>query len=156
MPTCSAKLSFLLQLRNYTLLLKVWQLLLIVFIDIHHNTSLKSILEDNSISSTFKIRIRSCLGKGAGLWLVVRPFICLFHITHFIFTSTLHFHLSLIQPLTSNIFMNMAHYMERVVVCPYVKNFITSQFLHDLRAPSFHCQCDGYRPNMKDNGFKCH
>jgi hypothetical protein len=30
------------------------------FMDIHHNTSIKSILEDDSI----------CLGKGARLWLV--------------------------------------------------------------------------------------
>jgi hypothetical protein len=54
--------------------------------DIHHDTSFRSILEDDSISSTFKAYIHFCLGKGAGLWLVVRPFIRLFHIAHFIFT----------------------------------------------------------------------
>jgi hypothetical protein len=41
--------------------------------NIHHNTSYKFILEDNSISSAFKAYIRSCLGRGAGLWLIIRP-----------------------------------------------------------------------------------
>jgi hypothetical protein len=67
--------------------------------DIHHDTSLKSILEDDFISSTSKIHIRFCSGKGAKLWLITRPYICLFHITHSTFISMLHFHLSLIQPL---------------------------------------------------------
>jgi len=44
------------------------------------------------------------LDKGAGLWLIVGPFIPLFHITHFIFTSVLHFHFDLIQLSASNIF----------------------------------------------------
>jgi hypothetical protein len=70
--------------------------------DIHHDTSFRSILEDDSISSTFRARIQFCSGKGVGLWLVVRPSICLFHITHIIFTLTLHFHLGLIQPLASS------------------------------------------------------
>jgi hypothetical protein len=73
--------------------------------DIHHDTSLKSILEDDSISSSSRAHIHFCLGKGAGLWLVVKPFIYSFHITHFTFTSTLCFHLGLIQPLTSSFFM---------------------------------------------------
>jgi hypothetical protein len=64
--------------------------------DIHHDTSFKSILEDDSISSTSKVHIHFCLGKGAGLWLVVKPFIYSFHITHATFTSTLHFHLCLL------------------------------------------------------------
>ncbi len=34
--------------------------------DIHHDTSFRSILEDDSISSTSKARIRSYLGKGQG------------------------------------------------------------------------------------------
>jgi hypothetical protein len=72
---------------------------------IHHDTSFGYILEDDSISSTFRIRIHFCLGKGVKLWLVVRPSIYSFHITHFIFTLALHFHLGLIQPLTSNLFM---------------------------------------------------
>ncbi len=132
--------------------------------DYHHDTSLKSILEDNSISSTSRTHIHSGSGKGAWLWLVVRPFIDSFHITHFIFTLTLHFRLDLIQPLTSSLFMSeldassthlarcsfggqwicphsikWAYYMERVVVCLYVKNFIMNQSLHDLRSPNLHC-----------------
>jgi hypothetical protein len=68
--------------------------------DIHHDTSLRSfILEDDSISSTSKARIHFCLGKGLGVWLVVRPSICSFCIAHFMFTSMLHFHLGLIQLL---------------------------------------------------------
>jgi len=75
------------------------------FMDIHHDTSLKNILEDDSISSASIAHICSCLGKGAGLWLVVKPYICSFHIAHFTFTFTLHIHLGLIQPLASNLFM---------------------------------------------------
>jgi hypothetical protein len=71
--------------------------------EIHHDTSLKFILEDDSIFSTSKACIHFC-SEGAKLWLVVRPSICLFHIAHFTFTSTLHFCLSLIQPLTSYLF----------------------------------------------------
>jgi len=56
--------------------------------DIHHDTSLRSIFEDDSISPTPKARIRFCLGKGAGLWLVVRLYIRSFHITP-------HFHLNI-------------------------------------------------------------
>jgi hypothetical protein len=72
--------------------------------DIHHNTSLRSILEDDYISSTFKTHIPFCLSKGVGLWLVVKPFIYSFCITHFIFSSMLHFCFSLIQPSASNLF----------------------------------------------------
>jgi hypothetical protein len=43
--------------------------------------------------------------KGAGLWLIARPPIRLFHITHFTFTSTLHFCFGLIQPSTFSLFM---------------------------------------------------
>jgi hypothetical protein len=71
--------------------------------DIHHNTSLRSILEDDSISSTFRACIRSCSGKGVGLWLIAKPSIYSFRIIHFIFTSTLHFCFDLIQLLTSNL-----------------------------------------------------
>jgi hypothetical protein len=72
--------------------------------DIHHNTSLRFILEDDSISLTSKACMHSCLGKGVGLWLVVKPYIRLFCITHFIFTSTLCFLLNLIQPSTYSTF----------------------------------------------------
>jgi hypothetical protein len=61
--------------------------------DIHHNTSFRSILQDDFISLTSKALICSCLSKGARLWLIVRPSISLFHIAHFIFISTLCFHL---------------------------------------------------------------
>ncbi len=74
------------------------------FMDIHHDTSFRSILEDDSISSTSRIRICSCLGKGIGLWLISKLSIHSFHIAHFTFTSSLCFHLDLIQPSTSNFF----------------------------------------------------
>jgi hypothetical protein len=64
--------------------------------DIHHDTSFKFILEDDSISSTSKVHIHFCLGKGVRLWVVARLFICSFHIAQFTFTSMLHFHLGLI------------------------------------------------------------
>jgi hypothetical protein len=72
--------------------------------DIHHITSLRSIFEDDSISSTSRARICSCSGKGARLWLIARPSIYSFHIAHFIFTSMLCFCLSLIQPLAFSFF----------------------------------------------------
>jgi hypothetical protein len=71
--------------------------------DIHHDTSFRSILEDDSIFLASKTCIRSCSGKGAGLWLIVKPSICFLHY-YFIFTSTLHFRLSLIQPLAYSLF----------------------------------------------------
>ncbi len=61
------------------------------FMDIHHDTSFRSIFEDNSISSTSKTCIHSCSNKGARLWLIARPSICLFHITQFTFTSMVRF-----------------------------------------------------------------
>jgi hypothetical protein len=163
--------------------------------DIHHNTSSKFILEDGSISLASKACIHSCSGKGVGLWLVVRPSICSFCITHFIFTSTLCFHLGLIQPLifsfltcecdqkvehiwhTLNLFVwrstnnhtwrHSKHHvcfrtrkrtccMEKMVVHPYVMNFIMNQSLHDPRRLGLHCQCGGYWPNAGDSGFECH
>jgi hypothetical protein len=72
--------------------------------DIHHDTSLKSILKNDSISSTSKTHIRFCLGKATGLGLVVKPSIHSFHITHFAFTSTLHFRFGVIKPSTFNLF----------------------------------------------------
>ncbi len=58
--------------------------------DIHHDTSLRFILEDDSISSTFKACICSCSSKGAGLWLLVKPSIYLFCI------PTIYFHLNIV------------------------------------------------------------
>jgi len=69
----------------------------------HHNTFLRFILEDNSISLASKVYICSCLGKGTRLWLVVKPSICLFRIAHFMFALTLCFCLGLIQPSTSSL-----------------------------------------------------
>ncbi len=73
--------------------------------DIHHDTSFRSILEDDSISLTFRALTRFCQSKGAKLWLVARPFIHSFHIAHSSFTSMLHFSLDLIQPLGSTLFI---------------------------------------------------
>jgi len=71
----------------------------------HHNTSFKSILEDDPISLESKAHIHFCSGKGERLWLVIRPFICLFCITRFIFTLVLCFCLGLISPSTFSLFM---------------------------------------------------
>jgi hypothetical protein len=70
--------------------------------DTHHDTSFRFILEDDFIPSTSKARIHFCSGKGARLWLVAKPSICSFCITHFIFTLVLCFRLGLIQPLASS------------------------------------------------------
>ncbi len=99
--------------------------------DIHHDTSLRSILEDDSISSTSKPRICSCSGKGGRVWLVVWPFIYSFHITHFIFSLTLHFHLGLIQPSASNLFMyECGHRLDTFGMhlghCPFRGQWITT------------------------------
>ncbi len=99
--------------------------------DIHHDTSLGSILEDDSISSTFKTCIHSCLGKGVGLWLIVRPSIYSFHIAHSTFTSALHFHLGFIQLLTSNIFIcECGHGLDasgtHLVCCPFGGQWIAT------------------------------
>jgi hypothetical protein len=72
--------------------------------DYHHDTTFKSILEDDSISLASKTHICFYSNKGARLWLVVWPSIHLFCITHFIFTLALRFYLDLIQPSTSNFF----------------------------------------------------
>ncbi len=49
------------------------------FMDIHHDTSLRLNLEDDSISLAFRARICYCLGKGVRLWLVANPFIYASH-----------------------------------------------------------------------------
>jgi hypothetical protein len=72
--------------------------------DIHHDTSLRSILKDDSISSTFKARIHFCSSKGARLWLVARSSIHSFCIAHSTFTLVLRFHFGLIQPLAFSLF----------------------------------------------------
>jgi hypothetical protein len=72
--------------------------------DIHHDTSFMSILEDDSISSTFKTHICFCSGKRVGLWLIIKPSMRSFHITHSTFILLLCFHLDLIQPLASSFF----------------------------------------------------
>jgi len=72
--------------------------------NIHHDTSFRFILEEDFIFLTFKICNRSCLNKGARLWLIARSYICSFCITHFIFTSTLCFRLGSIQPSTFSLF----------------------------------------------------
>ncbi len=64
--------------------------------NVHYDTSFRSILEDDSISSTSKVHIHYYLGKGARLWLVVRPSIYSFCITHYIFISLLCFRFDLI------------------------------------------------------------
>jgi len=46
--------------------------------DIHHNTSFRFILEDDSISFTSKAYIRFYLGKGVWLSFILKPFICFF------------------------------------------------------------------------------
>ncbi len=74
------------------------------FMDIHHNTSFRSILEDNYISSTSKARICFCSNKGVRLWLIVRSSICSFRIAQFTFISMVHFCFGLIQSSTSNLF----------------------------------------------------
>jgi hypothetical protein len=71
--------------------------------DIHHNTSFRSILEDDFISLTSRIRIHFYSGKGARLWLITKPFICSFYIAHFFFTLALRFRFDLIQPSASNL-----------------------------------------------------
>jgi hypothetical protein len=60
------------------------------FMDIHHDTSFRSILEDDSISSTSRAHIHFCLSKGARLWLIVKLAIYLFVSHH-----TFYFHFSI-------------------------------------------------------------
>jgi hypothetical protein len=72
--------------------------------DVHHNTSFKSILEDDSISLTSKAHICFCSGKGPWLWLVVTPSIHSFSITHSTWTSMLRFCFGLIQFSATSLF----------------------------------------------------
>ncbi len=68
----------------------------IFFMEVHHDTSFRSILEDDSISLAFRARICFCSSKGVGLWLIARPFICSFYIAQSTFILALCFCLSLI------------------------------------------------------------
>ncbi len=72
--------------------------------DTHHDTSFRSILEDDFISSTVRARIHFCSSKGVELWLVVKPFILSFWIPYFTFILTLRFQLNLIHPSAFNLF----------------------------------------------------
>jgi hypothetical protein len=92
--------------------------------DIHHDTSFRSILEDDSISLALRAHIYFCLSKGARLWLVVRPSIHSFCIAHSTFTLMLHFCLDLIQLLTSSLFMfecgyGLDTFGTHVTCCPF-------------------------------------
>ncbi len=71
--------------------------------EFHHNMSLRSNLEDDSISSTSKAHICYYLGKGARLLLVTKPSIHSFHIANSTFTLVLCFRFDFIQPLTSSL-----------------------------------------------------
>jgi hypothetical protein len=71
--------------------------------DTHHDTSSRSILEDDFISLTSKADVCFCSSKGVDLWLVVRPSIYSFCITHYIFILALHFQFNLIHPLAFNL-----------------------------------------------------
>jgi hypothetical protein len=92
--------------------------------DIHHDTSLRFILEDDSISSTSQAHISFYLSKGAKLWLITRPFIHSFYIAHSIFTLVLCFRFDFIQLLTSSFFMcECGHGLNasgtHLVCCPF-------------------------------------
>jgi len=105
--------------------------------DIHHNMS-KSTLEDDSISSTSKAYIHSCSRKGVRLWLIVKPSIRSFHIAHFTFTSTLHFHLGLIQPSTFSLFKcECGHWLDtssmHLIRCPFKgQRIVTHDAIRDI------------------------
>jgi len=142
-----------------------------------------------------RAHICSCLGKEAGLWLIIRPYIHLFHITYFALILMFCFYLGLIQPLASSLFTcecghglkafsmhltsclfkgqwitthdaikkSCMHLLERVATLygesddtPYVRSFITNQFLHDSWRPGLCCRCGGYWPNTEDDGYECH
>jgi hypothetical protein len=98
------------------------------WMDVHHDTSLRFILEDDSInSSTFKTRIHFCLGKGVGLWLIAKPYTRSFHIAHFTLTSTLCFCFGFIQPLASNFLTcECAHVWQTLVCCSFGGQWITT------------------------------
>ncbi len=76
------------------------------FMDIHHDTSFRSILEDDSISSTSKARIHFCLSKGVGLWLIIKLAIYLFVSHH---TFYFHFDLTFLPQFDSTFDIQSSH-----------------------------------------------
>jgi hypothetical protein len=88
-------------------------------------------LEDDSISSTSKARICFGSSKGVGQWLIAKPSICSFHITHYIFTLVLHFCFDLIHLLASSIFMcecgnGLDAFGTHLAHCPFEGQWITT------------------------------
>jgi len=72
--------------------------------DFHHDTSFRSILEDNPFLQHLKLAFVLVRTRGHDYgWLVIRPSIHPFCITHFTFTLVLRFHFGLIQPSTFNL-----------------------------------------------------
>jgi hypothetical protein len=101
------------------------------FIDFYHYISFRFILYDDFIFSTCKVHICFYSGKGAGLWLVIRLSICLFHIAHFIFILVLCFCLSLIQFLTFSFFTcecehELNIFATHLVRCPFGGQWIAT------------------------------
>ncbi len=79
--------------------------------DIHHNTSLRPILKDDSISFVSRAHICFCSDKEpTRLWLIAWPSICSIYIAHFIFTLAMHFCFDLIQSLTISLIMCECEY----------------------------------------------
>jgi hypothetical protein len=102
--------------------------------NVHHDTSFRSILMDDSIFSTSKARICYYSGKGAKLWLVARPSICSFCIAHFTFTSVLRFCLDLIQPSASSLFTcECGHGLDAFSSLPIWKSVDGCHTWHHLR-----------------------
>ncbi len=106
----------------------------VFFMVIHHDTSLRSILEDDSISLASRARIHFCSGKGTWLWLIIKPSIRSLCIAYFTLIPTLHFHLSLIQPLASNLFTcecghGLNAFDTHLVHCPFGGQWIST---HDV------------------------
>jgi hypothetical protein len=90
----------------------------------YHDTSFRSILEDDFISLTSKVCIHSYSGKGTKLWLVARSSICSFWIAHSTFILVLRFHLGLIHLLTFSL-----------LTC------VTCESGHELDAFGIHLAC---------------
>jgi hypothetical protein len=89
------RITFFLQLERYTfffesLIIIGAPILQASLMDLHHDTSLRFILEDDSISFISTAHIHFRLSKGAGLWLNVKPSI------YSSFTLVMHFCFGLI------------------------------------------------------------
>jgi hypothetical protein len=88
--------------------------------DTHHDTSFRSILEDDFISLTSRAHICSY----SKIWLVVRPSMRFFCIPHFIFILVLCFQFGLIHPLAFSLFTcDCAHELDasstHLARCPF-------------------------------------